>query len=175
MRGGTQLTRNQPRNAIVARIMPAAGNAPTHPTTDSLPKLGSQANRSTAKPLPAPATIAYDVKSPALFCGGYKGMRGGIQQTRMQPRNAIVARIMPAAAKNGQSRGFDQRERVAFSAYSFLKRVGAGVGVHNPHPVSRNSIRGAVCSPVHAAASSRQSLRQSFGLPPPFTQGRLSR
>ena len=70
MRGGTQQPRMQPRNAIVARIMPAAGNAPTHPTTDFLPKSGRQENRRTAKLLPAPATVADDVKSPPFFAAG---------------------------------------------------------------------------------------------------------
>ena len=35
---------------------------------------------------------------------------------------------MPAAEKKGNEKGFDQRERVAFSGHSFLKRVTAGDG-----------------------------------------------
>ena len=63
-------------------------------------------------------------------------------------------RIMPAAPKNGRSKGFDQRERVAFSGHSFLKRVTAGVGARSSHPLPRIGIRGAVyTTPLHIAGS----------------------
>ena len=53
-------------------------------------------------------------------------MRGIVRGTELPSRYGGVTRIMPAAEKKGNEKGFDQRERVAFSAYSFLKRVGTG-------------------------------------------------
>ena len=108
------------------------------PTTRSR----ASANTEAAKRLPAPATVADDGKSPALFCGGKKGMRCIAQQTRKKPRHGVVLWNHARRRKKGESRGFDQRERVAFSGHSFLKRVTAGVGAHSPHPAPRISIRG---------------------------------
>ena len=78
-----------------------------------------------------------------LFFGA--GKRAHVAQGNKQERSqdaVLSSVIMPAAEKKGEKKGFDQRERVAFSGHSFLKRVTAGVGARSSHPVPRIAIRG---------------------------------
>ena len=80
-------------------------------------------------------------------------MRCIVQQTRKKPRHGVVQRDHARRREKGQSKGFDQRERVAFSGHSFLKRVTAGVGVRNPHPVPRIGIRMDPAAPLRRRES----------------------
>ena len=84
------------------------------------------------------ATVASDVKSPALFRGGSEGMRWEDKWQGCSRVTADVLRIMPSRHEKGQSKGFDQSERVAVFWLLFcVKRVTAVWGAE-PHPVPRS-------------------------------------
>ena len=84
------------------------------------------------------ATVASDVKSPALFRGGSEGMRWAATLQGCIQAAMDVPRIMPSRPEKGQSKGFDQSERVAVFWLLFcVKRVTAVWGAE-PHPVPRS-------------------------------------
>ena len=75
---------------------------------------------------------------PRPFGRRGKGHTCYSQQTKKQPTDGGRPWIVPARRTKGQSKGFDQRERVAVFCLLFFKRVSAGVGAHSPHPVPRS-------------------------------------
>ena len=84
------------------------------------------------------ATVASDVKSPALFRGGSEGMRWEGEKQGCSRVTADVPRIMPSRHENGQSKGFDQSERVAVFWFLFCAKRGTAVWGAEPHPVPRS-------------------------------------
>ena len=138
-----------PRSAIVGvgtgslRCLCRGKRLPPKPTQPHPPALpGRLDNRSTAKRLPAPATVADDVKSLCRFSGRKEG-HALCKPTTKETANSLRC---PAGSCPPPRKRTIKRDLTKGSVSRFLvtlfKRVTAGVGARSSHPVPRIGIRG---------------------------------
>ncbi|MBR2924032.1 MAG: hypothetical protein IKC28_03285, partial [Clostridia bacterium] len=70
---------------------------------------------------PRTATVADDVKSPALLVGGVKGTRAAANKQRNSQQTAVGRGLCPPAGQKGNPRDLTKGSVSPFSAYSFSK------------------------------------------------------